>query len=430
VFRLLSRWAVALVAILVALVASATANAAAPARSASACVPAPATAQFGASTNRLGVIDLVFRSAPAGSSVTYYECVGTRATPLGTRRATGELFTSLTAATVWRCGRLRRHFAAILTMPDGSSQRGTSSARTKSCARRFTLDLPARVQPGRLARVRVVDRWGIGGIRTRLCLTPPGDRRTCRTITFAAAATVATRRFRMRTRGRWRVELHVRDDRVRGAIAVGGAGADAKPLPKVLATGDSTMQSVDSFLSDDLGDEANVISDVRPGVGLSKGEGWTAVANAQAARVRPTATVVSIGAAEGFPMRDAAGVTRECCDAAWIDEYTRRVRQTMLTYRRGGRGRVYWLTLPAPREANAVGLFNAVNQAILRAAQGMAGVRILRTDELFTPNGYRDVMRYRGRDVRVREPDGIHLNISGAAIAARVVARALRDTTR
>jgi hypothetical protein len=47
-------------------------------------------------------------------------------------------------------------------------------------------------------------------------------------------------------------------------------------------------------------------------------------------------------------------------------------------------------------------------------------------DLLFTPNGYREVMRYRGRDVHVREADGIHLNVAGTAIAARAVAQAIR----
>ena len=55
----------------------------------------------------------------------------------------------------------------------------------------------------------------------------------------------------------------------------------------------------------------------------------------------------------------------------------------------------------------------------MRAGRDIGGVRVLRMDLLFTPHGYREVMRYRGRDVRVREADGIHLNVAGTAIAAR-----------
>jgi hypothetical protein len=51
---------------------------------------------------------------------------------------------------------------------------------------------------------------------------------------------------------------------------------------------------------------------------------------------------------------------------------------------------------------------------------------VLRMDLLFSPDGYRETIHYRGRDVRVREPDGVHLNFAGARIAAREVVDALR----
>jgi len=68
----------------------------------------------------------------------------------------------------------------------------------------------------------------------------------------------------------------------------------------------------------------------------------------------------------------------------------------------------------------------AVNAAIVRAGTNMTGVTVLRMDRLFTPNGFTETIRYRGRDVRVRTADGIHLNVSGTAIAAKVIATALR----
>ena len=42
------------------------------------------------------------------------------------------------------------------------------------------------------------------------------------------------------------------------------------------------------------------------------------------------------------------------------------------------------------------------------------------------PNGYADVIRYRGRYVRVRTADGIHLSVSGTAIAAKIIAGVVR----
>lgn len=48
-------------------------------------------------------------------------------------------------------------------------------------------------------------------------------------------------------------------------------------------------------------------------------------------------------------------------------------------------------------------------------------------DLLFSPDGFQEVIRYRGRSIPVRTPDGIHLNVPGTAIAATVIADALRE---
>ena len=98
----------------------------------------------------------------------------------------------------------------------------------------------------------------------------------------------------------------------------------------------------------------------------------------------------------------------------------------MQTYAQGGRARVWWLTLPLPRLAARDEISRAVNAAILRAAPGAPGVQVVRLDRTFTPDGYSDAIRYRGRRVRVREIDGVHLNVAGTAIAARIVARLVR----
>ena len=96
--------------------------------------------------------------------------------------------------------------------------------------------------------------------------------------------------------------LRVGDRRVaRTVVRVGrgGPSAGAAP-PTVLATGDSTMQGIDGFLADELGDAATVVSDVRIGTGLSKSDQpalpaagdppaiqWALLAAMQVARERP-----------------------------------------------------------------------------------------------------------------------------------------------
>jgi hypothetical protein len=194
----------------------------------------------------------------------------------------------------------------------------------------------------------------------------------------------------------------------------------------VLATGDSTMQGVDSFLSADLGETARVRSDVRPGFGVSKTNAWARFARTQVKQLHPSTAVVSIGGTEGATMRTPDGGSVVCCDEPWVAEYSRRVRAMMQTYARRGRGRVLWLTQPAPSTAAHTLVTTAVNAGILRAAAGLKNVTVLRMDTLFTPNGYSETIRYRGRTVHVRQGDGIHLNVAGTAIAATAIAKVLR----
>jgi len=98
----------------------------------------------------------------------------------------------------------------------------------------------------------------------------------------------------------------------------------------------------------------------------------------------------------------------------------------MRIYLRAGRGRVFWLTPPLPRYPARAMITNAVSAAVERAAVGLVGVTVMRVDRFFSPDGYSDVIRYRGRYVRVRESDGVHLNIAGTAIAAQLLAPAVR----
>jgi len=388
----------------------------------------PATA-FAADSTQLGVISLLFWGAQS-VEVRYFERVGDKLEPLGRARAEAGAATILKDATTWSCDRLRRRFEARATLPDGSTAKGAYGVRTPSCARRFRIEAPERVSPGTLARVRVVDRWDIGGIRPQLCITPPEGERECRTLVFPRAVAVATRRLRPEQRGRWRVELRVRDHRVRRDIAVGGdAEVRTDTLPTVLATGDSTMQGIDSYLSDELLESATLRSDVQLGSAISRGTFWMDHAAVQTKRLHQRVSVISIGAAfDGFPLEPPGGGAKvECCEEPWAALYAARVRTIMQTYLRRGRGRVFWLTPPLPRDPVRLKITSAITIAIERAATGLEGVKVIRVHELFSPAGtYTEIIRYRGRDVRVRDADGVHLNISGTAIMARLLAPQLR----
>lgn len=387
------------------------------------CDVGPITNFLAADATQPGVISLVFFGAQ-GTPVQFFECVGDALQPLGTLSGAPDQGTELQDATTWDCARPSRSFVARATLPDGSSVAGAYSVRTGSCASRFDVRVPRRVAPGKVARAQIVDTWGIGDAKPTLCVSPPHGDRICQVVGFKKAVAVKTRRFRARMAGRWSVELRIDGHRVRRTVTVGGGPAPKAP-PVVLATGDSTMQGTDNFLADELGDHGTVRSDIRIGTGISKSD-WQGIAEAQVKRLEPSFTVISVGVNEGFAMTTPSKVSVTCCDDAWVDEYVRRVRAMMRTYLRHGAGHVIWETLPLPRGGPLESIITKVNGAFVRAADGLDNVTVLRMDQLFTPNGFADVIRYRGRYVRVRTADGIHLNVSGTAIAAKVIAAEVR----
>ena len=379
---------------------------------------------FYADATQEGVISL-FLDAP-GARVVYYERIGARLQRLGATRSPPGGQTVFREATTWSCVRLVRRFFAQATLSDGTRVEGNTDVRTRSCAERFDIVVPRSAATGRVVRIRVVDRWGIGGITPSLCITPPKGSRSCDKLPFRRAVAVGLHRFRPSERGRWRIELRVAGRSVRASVQVGGGAAAPPPPPNLLATGDSTMQGVDSFLASELGDTMRVRSEIQLGFGLSKTAAFRDFARRAVKRVRPATTVYTAGGTEGATMATPSGVSAKCCDERWVVEYARRARSMMGIYGQRGSARVFWLTLPTPRSAAFVTA--AVNGAILRAAKGLAYVTVVRMDAIFTPNGYADVIRYRGRNVRVRADDGLHLTVAGTAIAASVIATAIRAT--
>lgn len=424
-----SRWRYfSLAALLAALLATAVAS---PASSqvttqpSAGCDVGPITNFLAADATQPGVISLIFFGAQ-GAGVEFYECVDNALKPLGILAGPPDAGTELVEATTWDCDRASRSFVARATLPDGTSVAGAYSVRTGSCASRFDVSVPRRVVRGKLGRIRIVDGWGIGGFKPRLCIAPPRGDKRCFPVGFKKAVTVRTRRFRAKLKGRYKIELRVDGHKIRRTVTVGGGKAPKAP-PVVLTTGDSTMQGVDNFLADELGDKATVRSNISIGTGISKpGSDWGAIAKRQVKRYKPRFTVMSLGVNEGFTMTPPAGLSVECCGAPYVAEYARRVRKLMTTYRRKREGRVIWLTLPLPRGGPRTEIITATNQAIVQAAKDIKGVTVIRMDSLFTPDGFAEVIRYRGRYVRVRTADGIHLNVSGTAIAAKVIAAALK----
>lgn len=372
-------------------------------------VAAPASASFTLAANPDGargrIVLIVFSSKPVAKT-RIFERVGKEKRLIATtalkRVAPFEGGEPRYAAllpdkAVWKCTRRNRHFVAT----GAGGVRGAYSVRTPSCTNRLVL----RARPG---RVTVTDSWGKGGITATVCAPS-----VCREVRLERYQTSRTVRMPVRRGDR----LTMRGQYQRTSLRVGrrpGGG------PVILTTGDSLMQNLGVILADRLRSSARPFDDSRAGatVTTSFGEDWRDIARAQVARLHPRVAIVFIGTNDTGPI---AGIP--CCDVAWGAEYERRVRTVMATYAQRGAGEVVWLTVPYSRDLRRHVSTLAVNAALHRAADAVPGVSLVPVDELFTPQG-----RYRARldGVRVREPDGIHLSLAGARIAARSVLRRLR----
>jgi hypothetical protein len=217
--------------------------------------------------------------------------------------------------------------------------------------------------------------------------------------------------------------------------AIGATPPPKRALHTLLVTGDSMSMPLDSDIARLLAPKGvHVIQDPHVGSGISNTllVDWAKLAALQVREDHPDAVVIFIGANEGFPMTGPEGRQVECCGTDWAAIYANRVRQMANTYRQNGRARVYWLTLPTPREAARHSIARVVNAAIAVGVQPWANqVRVLDTVPIFTPGEiYRDAMTVKGSQTIVREADGIHLNEAGSNLLAGIVlARIEQDFT-
>lgn len=383
-----------------------------------------------ADATKIGVIDLLVAGPPGAVVKTAESSVGImRALPTVVLNERGLGF--IQRAALWRCDQRTRRFVALLQQPDGALRSTSFTVLTPSCRERLALTVARRASPGSRVRVTVRDTWKIGGVRPRLCVSPPVGRRRCRTAALRSGVARLSRSFRVSRIGRWRVQLHGTSQRLEATVHVGvkpAPGGRRRRGPRILLTGDSMIQTMDAVVSDRLRGRAQLRSEALAGIGLTKpGFDWIARARRQARRFRPRATVVWIGGNDAFAMRTPSRQVVHCCGEAWIDEYARRARAMMSAYAARGAGRVYWLTLPAPRSESRRAFNAAANEAMRRAARTSRHVRLVAFDHVFTPGfRYRDVMQVQGRAVRVRADDGIHLSVAGASIAASILIGALK----
>ena len=219
------------------------------------------------------------------------------------------------------------------------------------------------------------------------------------------------------------------------AARIGAPAPPRRKLATLLVTGDSMVEPLDDYLAQKLAPKGvRVIPEAHVGTGISSTliVNWAKLSAYQVKKYHPDAVVVFIGANDGFPMPGPGGHEVECCSAEWAAIYANRARQIADTYRQAGVARVYWITLPTPREPARQTIARVVNAAIeVAVAPWAAQIRVIDTVPIFTPGGvYRDSMKINGTPTIVRRSDGIHLNEAGSELLAGYVLASLgRDFT-
>ena len=87
-----------------------------------------------------------------------------------------------------------------------------------------------------------------------------------------------------------------------------------------------------------------------------------------------------------------------------------------------GQRRVYWMGLPAVRDAKMDRDYRALNEALKTAASHVPGVRYVDVRGISLVKGkFSDYLYDAGKRILARQPDGIHFTYEGSKIPAELV---------
>jgi lysophospholipase L1-like esterase len=375
---------------------------------------------------RLGYIGVTV-TGPSGTPVQLSERAGGGAAwqPLQTVQL-GSGPTNLAHLVAWRC-EPRNITLLAAALPPAPAAQVTATVQTPTCRSRLVSTFPRSGLAGHTLRIQVRDRWRVGSLPMSFCVTAPGGAQACHTYRLHPAETQLRLGVSVPRVGGWRVVLSTAyGQHWRKLIWVSHRNGRIR----LLAAGDSEMQILDSFIGQDLAaHRVSVSSDARISTGLTNSFffNWQTHARAETAALHQDATVIFVGANDGFAVRDPSGQTAQCCGSAWSAGYATLVAEMIRTFLQGESGRVYWFLLPEPRPANFRAVFHAVNSGIRQAAARFPGrVALVDADAFFTPGGrYRDYMTYHGQGFVIHEADGIHLSTASDHVAAELLARQL-----
>ncbi|MDQ1712694.1 MAG: uncharacterized protein QOE45_2144 [Frankiaceae bacterium] len=192
----------------------------------------------------------------------------------------------------------------------------------------------------------------------------------------------------------------------------------------LLITGDSLQESEGPQLAAYANAERHVVASCtvpKYSTGLVRDDffDWPAYARQLAAERDPEAVSFMIGGNDGQNMKVGSRIL-QAGSAEWAAEYQKRAAAVMGAFANGHRT-VYWIGMPIARSARLTGIYRVMNDAVRRAAGSVSGVRFVDIWAMYAPNGHYqdDFADESGRVRRMRNSDGIHLSVAGAAFLAR-----------
>ena len=196
---------------------------------------------------------------------------------------------------------------------------------------------------------------------------------------------------------------------------------------RVWMAGDSLMGTIaESFEeAESASNDVAVSNDVQIGTGLARPDvlNWPATIAREMATGKPDIVVLVFGANDDQDMA-VSGHRVVLGTAAWKAEYARRVSAVMNEVASPFRTLI-WLEPPLtarPRinQTNAV-----IDQVLVAAAATHPGVRVVSLAPTLAPNGVFDeyLGGSSGQPIQVRDTDGVHLTLAGAALVTPLIRR-------
>lgn len=210
-----------------------------------------------------------------------------------------------------------------------------------------------------------------------------------------------------------------------GSLLPRTAGAHDKK--RVLAIGSSSMKGyIGRMIEESL--QANGFEARRETKGsssLSRPDffDWPAKARSAYEKFSPHATIVLFGGNDAQGIRMPEGQRPKWIrwhEPGWKEEYGRRVVE-LANLLAPNFEAIVWLGMPPVRSPKLNGRIAAINRVMKNALEGRPNAEFFDLKRvLAAPDGsYADSIKRGSKLVKVREPDGVHINITGAKLAAR-----------